>query len=649
MLQPDQKKQLKELLSHDISASERRRVQLLLLYDRGLTTSEIAKEVDLSPGRVRYWRRAFLSKGMNVFQSVSDLTDISEGADVMATHHEDTAVEDPSPPPETTLKLDKAPTPPGLAQSEEIPEPIHPPAPIAIEAFRQLHKTDHRHAEHVRDLALQLFELLQPIHNVSDVHSRLLSDAALLHDIAVDTQDKIDPKMGMDLVRNNPLVDYSEQEQYVLAALVEQQRGKVKRKDLDRLDNSLLDQADALILIALLRIAIDLDASHSQTTQIDQLIESPLNLYLVVKGEHAAQDASSAQRRGKLWNNLFKQPLHVITEQQAQEASIRPGRIPFPEPMKSPGVEPDDTLAEAGRKTLRYHFAEMLRHEEGTKLGEDIEALHDMRVAVRRMRVTFEIFQDAFAKKVIQSHRKGLRAIGRSLGRVRDLDVFMEKANHYLEALPEKQHTGLSPLLNAWEEQRQIARERMSKFLEGDGYQSFLDDFNIFVNTPGAGAKKGGEDYHVPNIVRHVAPVMIYNRLGAVRAYEQILDTARIEQLHELRIEFKRLRYTMEFFREVLGPEAKLIVEEIKTVQDHLGDLNDADVACQILTDFLERWEARQQTLLLNERESPEPIVAYLASRHAERHRLMVTFGETWKHFDQEEFRNNLALAVAVL
>jgi CHAD domain-containing protein len=291
----------------------------------------------------------------------------------------------------------------------------------------------------------------------------------------------------------------------------------------------------------------------------------------------------------------------------------------------------------------------MLQHEQGTILGEDIEELHDMRVAVRRMRVAFEIFRDAFEPKVTKRHRKGLRATGRALGRVRDLDVFIEKANRYLETLPEEQRQGLSPLFHAWEEQRQTARQRMLTFLEGKRYRSFLEEFNIFVNTPGAGAKEGGQDYHVPSIVRHVAPVMIYNRLSAVRAYEQILDTARIEQLHELRIEFKRLRYTLEFFREVLGSEAKPIIEEIKVVQDHLGDLNDAEVACQILADFLERWEERQQTLPLSERESPEPIVAYLASKHAERHHLMVTFGETWRSFNRDALRSQFAAAVAML
>jgi CHAD domain-containing protein len=142
---------------------------------------------------------------------------------------------------------------------------------------------------------------------------------------------------------------------------------------------------------------------------------------------------------------------------------------------------------------------------------------------------------------------------------------------------------------------------------------------------------------------------LIYTRLGAVRAFDSVLENATIDQLHALRIEFKQLRYTVEFFQEVLGPEGKEVVEEIKKVQDHLGDLNDADVACAILGDFLSKWEKEQLALPIQQRVNPEPIVAYLATKHAERHRLVITFPQVWERFMRPEFRMGLAQAVSVL
>jgi CHAD domain-containing protein len=317
--------------------------------------------------------------------------------------------------------------------------------------------------------------------------------------------------------------------------------------------------------------------------------------------------------------------------------------------LERPGVLPDDPLAEAGRKVLAFHFAEMLRHEEGTRLGEDIEALHDMRVATRRMRAAFEVFESAFDAKQVKPHLKGLRGTGRALGRVRDLDVFMEKARHYLETRPAEERAGLDPLLDRWRAEREAGRAAMLAHLDGDQYAEFKRKFAAFLTTPGQGAKQAAPGEIQPDQVRHLAPVLIYTRLAAGRAYQPILAAASIEQLHALRIEFKKLRYTLEFFKEVLGKEVKGLINDLKVIQDHLGDLHDADVACGILRAFLDGWEIDQRGQPVAERWNPEPVVAYLAAKHAERHQLLVTFQDCWGRFDRPEFRQQLAAAVAVL
>src|SRR5690606_3507983 len=96
---------------------------------------------------------------------------------------------------------------------------------------------------------------------------------------------------------------------------------------------------------------------------------------------------------------------------------------------------------------------------------------------------------------------------------------------------------------------------------------------------------KGGEPQ--PYRVRHVAPVAIYERLAAVRAYDEwvTIPSPPVARLHALRIVCKRLRYAVEFFREALGPEAKILINQVVGMQDHLGELQDAVVASGILRD----------------------------------------------------------------
>jgi CHAD domain-containing protein len=120
-------------------------------------------------------------------------------------------------------------------------------------------------------------------------------------------------------------------------------------------------------------------------------------------------------------------------------------------------------------------------------------------------------------------------------------------------------------------------------------------------------------------------------------------ESATLEQLHALRIEFKKLRYAVEFFREILRQGGQKVIGVLKTMQDHLGDLNDAQVATQLLSDFLGHMEFSHMDMPLSERRNPEPVVVYLAAKHAERHRLMRTFPEAWAQFNQPEFRQNLA------
>lgn len=377
-----------------------------------------------------------------------------------------------------------------------------------------------------------------------------------------------------------------------------------------------------------------------------------LGMQIFPRGEHGTSAAAEAEVQEKVESPL--EPDSALTATQSPPDTETPWQtldefLTAAADLKTPGVEPDDILPEAGRKVLRYHFAQMLLHEAGTRLGEDIEELHDMRVATRRMRAAFEVFEGAFTQKATKPLLKGLRNTGRKLGKVRDLDVFIEKAQHYRESLPEEKRAGLQPLLQSWDEQRQAAQLDLIAYLDDAKYARFKADFFAFVTTPGAGARTASGAGFAPNRVRDIAPVLIYTRLASVRAFDSILETASLEQFHALRIEFKKLRYTVEFFREVLGKEAKAVIDDLKGIQDHLGDLNDAQVATRILDDFLTEWDRQQNNLPVSQRQSPETVLTYMIYRYNERQRLMQSFRETWAYFNRPEFQQNLASAVATL
>lgn len=313
------------------------------------------------------------------------------------------------------------------------------------------------------------------------------------------------------------------------------------------------------------------------------------------------------------------------------------------------GLEATDSLAEGGRKVLSFLFGRMLAHEPGTRRGNDIEALHDMRVATRRIRAAFRVFEAGFKQKAAKPLVAGLQKTARILGRVRDLDVLMEKLQEYQQLLPQTEQAGLHPLLESWAAKRKQARQEMMGYLDSKKYRRFKQDFLKFVTTAGLGAKAVAENTPTPYQLRHVAPSLTYQRYEAVHAYENVLQNASFDTLHQLRITFKSLRYTLEFMEEILGDESQMVIDEVKTLQDHLGEMNDAEVASQLLQDILTKWDQNQAHLPLAERQNPTALTAYLESRQAERQHLLETFPQAWARFNQPDFRRNLALAVSVL
>jgi CHAD domain-containing protein len=323
--------------------------------------------------------------------------------------------------------------------------------------------------------------------------------------------------------------------------------------------------------------------------------------------------------------------------------------IQYPLPRESIGITPDDTMAEAGSKVWQFYFAVMLSHEACTILGENIEELHDMRVATRRMRSAFDIFSPAFDPKIMKRQLKGLRTIGRVLGQVRDMDVILENALSYQKKLKENQSSGLEPLLSQWQATIDGERTTMLKHLRSEAYQHFKLSFNQFLQGPQGINDRSVQDSGRNSRLRDTVPVLVYGRYAAVRAYEGVVPTASITQLHALRIEFKKFRYTLEYFKEILGEGADQAVNEIKQMQDRLGELHDSDVSCMLVRQFLKRWDEIQSQKPIAERLSPEPIVNYLANQNAERFRLTASFPELWRKFNQPEFRQKIAQAISLL
>jgi triphosphatase len=148
-------------------------------------------------------------------------------------------------------------------------------------------------------------------------------------------------------------------------------------------------------------------------------------------------------------------------------------------------TEIDATLScgEVAFAILRRHFAAMVAHEPGVRLGEDPEELHDMRVATRRLRAALKLYSDALPKRA-ERYERDLRWAAVALGEVRDLDVHLqrlsEESSRNGEVLEE-----VDTLLG---ERRVEARRRMLKALDSNRYERLVASFSGTLRR-GAGAR----------------------------------------------------------------------------------------------------------------------------------------------------------------
>lgn len=359
--------------------------------------------------------------------------------------------------------------------------------------------------------------------------------------------------------------------------------------------------------------------------------------------------ARLAARVQAAWN------LTPVTQSKFERALAWHDHIARTKRRRTPRLQLDDTMANAARKTLLVHWGRMLEHEDGARAGVDIEAVHDMRVATRRMRAALRVFDEFLDAEAFKPFAKRLRRTARALGAVRDLDVFREKTQRYLETLPDERKAELEPLLTVWRVEHQRAREELLAWLDSEAYARFKIEFEEFLRTPNAGAAptETAEGEPRPHRVREVLPIIVLRTWANVHAYADAVaqPNVPVERLHQLRIAAKELRYTLEFFVDVLGEPARPLIEQIKQLQDHLGNLQDAVVACNHLRDFLTWGEWTRPT----DRAARAPralvvapgVAAYLAARQNEIHTLVQTFPSVWAPIHDAAFKQKLLALLA--
>jgi len=247
-------------------------------------------------------------------------------------------------------------------------------------------------------------------------------------------------------------------------------------------------------------------------------------------------------------------------------------------------ARPSDPSAHHVRAALDLRLRALMRHEPGTRTGVDIEDLHQMRVAVRRMRATLRSARPLLDARWADGLRAELGWLGRALGPVRDLDVMLARLRGEVATLPEREQDAAQVLVGSLEAEHAGARAEMLAALDASRYTALLerlvDAIRLPLPTPSATQSR-------PELIDLVRAEARRLRKAVERAGDDPPDAV----LHALRIDGKRLRYTGELVEPALPRGRKAVrrlLEATAGLQEVLGDHQDACVAEQRIRELLD-------------------------------------------------------------
>ena len=253
-------------------------------------------------------------------------------------------------------------------------------------------------------------------------------------------------------------------------------------------------------------------------------------------------------------------------------------------PVKAmlPDIDIADKLSDVLQRLIWSCLQHLQANLSGAMHSEDAEYLHQMRVALRRLRVVLRMTEKFRADGELAALSKEVADLCNALGRIREWDVFIVQV---ARPVYEQMHgrRGMKAMLSACERlrsERYTALRTDSKLRE---LQRLLLRFSIWMS----GAYWQQRDENTAVLARDFALHRLNKLAKRFSQADANLEMADAPQLHALRILAKKLRYSAEFFSGLYGrTKAKPYLSALSAVQDVLGEINDDTVAYRLLKEL---------------------------------------------------------------
>jgi CHAD domain-containing protein len=272
----------------------------------------------------------------------------------------------------------------------------------------------------------------------------------------------------------------------------------------------------------------------------------------------------------------------------AEALAVVSGVPPAARHYGSPELPAGCTVADAFAYAVGHLTDVILHFAPAAAAGHDgPDPVHQMRVAVRRLRSAIKVFGRAVGSQEVDEANAGLKALAAMLAPTRDWDVFVtETFAAVADAFPHEKH--LQRLLAAAERRRRACHAELRAFLTSvDFHRLGIELACLAGGTEWRQTLGETEQAELASTLDEFAARVLSRRLKRLLQVETELAALEPGALHAVRLHAKRLRYAAEIFAPLYpGKAAGRYLRRLSRVQDRLGSLNDVSVATNLLAEL---------------------------------------------------------------
>lgn len=324
-------------------------------------------------------------------------------------------------------------------------------------------------------------------------------------------------------------------------------------------------------------------------------------------------------------------PLRLANASKAERGYRLARREPMaPVKAKPPDLEKNLPVHAAFAHIVQNCLGQIQANEEGILDTDDPEFVHQMRVAVRRMRAALRLFSPLVPKEQTAARQEELRWLAGELNGARNWDVFtQETLPPIILAFPD--HQGLAWLRTVSVERCRRSRARAREAVASARYQQFLFALGVWLCAPPWHDLSNNADADSTTAIPlpTFAGAILQKRHKQLKKRGAQIAALAPPERHAVRIAAKKLRYTAEFFSALYPAKlAREYVAALAALQDVLGALNDAATAVVLLQEIAVEEQA-------SARQSRQDLILGWESGTA--HAKLKEWKKAWKQFVQQK------------